>query len=293
MRAGTVVLLTLTGCGWFTTPAAPAGPPDELRCAVRPNYGCFVEVPGGTFQMGAQAASPDAPGYDADALDDEGPVHTVTLPTFWMLRDEYTSSLFNRCLQAEACKADDVSKGGYNTYSIDAKRSHPINAITWEGAARACAWYGGRLPTEAEWEYAARGTDARRFPWGDEPGCGTVPVHRSGKQAERAFGDDHVMNTPPCSQEGTVSTGDVRGQSPFGVRGMGGNVWEWTADWYGPYAAGDVAAPTGLTEGSRRVQRGGGWTGVEASEFRAAQRMSMEPDARLNDVGFRCVWEGR
>ncbi len=292
--ASLAALPLLAACSWWSSAPGPStAPPERLQCEHKPDYGCFVFVPGATFLMGAQASDPAAPNHDADAAPDESPVHEVTLSSFWMQRDEFHISAYSRCLGESGCAEDDAARGGFSNLGDNGRFGHPVNSITWGGAARACAWYGGRLPTEAEWEYAARGKDARRFPWGDKPGCGIVPTNTTGRQGDLALGNDLLMREPPCLPDGTVDANGTRGTSPLGVKGMAGNVWEWVADSYGPYPSAAVTDPTGPATGERRVQRGGGWTSEEAVELRSASRMSLEPDERVSDVGFRCVWGTR
>lgn len=259
-------------------PRAPL--PPDWTCEVKVSNDCFAKIPGGTFLMGAQASDPAGPGHDPDARPDEGPPHRVTLSGFHMQRGEVTASLYQRCVDAGACSRDDVLHGeGYATLGGEGLGDHPVNGVSWEGARKVCAWLGGRLPTEAEWEYAARGPDSRRFPWGDTPGCGVYDP------------DDAFAKTGSCLQESTQATGRLRGASPFGLLGMAGNVWEWTADAYAPdtYARGDVTDPTGPPAGTARVQRGGGWTSSDPLELRSAARASLPPDQRMPDVGVRCV----
>jgi formylglycine-generating enzyme required for sulfatase activity len=269
-------------------------PPAEARCPEgrRDAYGCYVLVPAGRFLMGAQAKDAAAAGYDAAALPDEGPPHEVSLPAFWMLRTEVSAATYGSCVQSGWCSEEQVdTRGGYSTYAMlkdGGQVSHPINSLTWEGARRVCAWLGGRLPTEAEWEYAARGTDGRRFPWGSEPGCGLSNAAIGAALPEGASRDE--MMKPPCAAPGPVSPSVLVGDSPFGIAGMAGNVWEWIEDAYAADAYATGAAPA---TGERRVQRGGGWTSEDPTDLRASTRMAMAPDQKMNDVGARCVWGSR
>jgi formylglycine-generating enzyme required for sulfatase activity len=269
-------------------PRIPAGtplPPEELCGESTRTPSCFLEIPAGTFTMGAQASDPSAPNYDEHAQPNEGPPHQVSLSRFLLQRSPVTVRAYEVCVGDGWCSVDEVVQGGgYSNYGLDERRTHPINSVTWAGAVRYCAWLGARLPTEAEWEYAARGTDGRRFPWGDEPGCGVyIGEGDAGNQAD-------LMRTE-CSFDGSQNVGAARGKSPFEVWGMAGNVWEWVADWYAPdaYASHEPTDPKGPATGTERVQRGGGWTSKSAWELRSAARGALDPAQKFNDVGFRCA----
>lgn len=284
----------LVACGWFSEPSnygmhghpmhAPTFPPPaDLQCGKgKRSSACYVEVPGGSFLMGAQSTDPTAPGYDPDAEAHEAPAHQVTLSTFWIQQGEVSTSEYMLCVENEWCSADEVTTGGYSNYGNERRRQHPINGITWKGAQRYCEFWGGTLPTEAQWEFAARGSDGRRFPWGNKRFCGVMDVSGGG--------DDGVEETE-CLIDGTQPLGRLRGRSPFGLNGMGGSVWEWTADWYASdaYSSHGKSDPTGPETGTRRVQRGGGWSSTDPLELRSAARGSLPPDDKVNDVGFRCV----
>lgn len=275
--------------------AGGAEPPMSLRCD-QPGVGqldCFRWVEGGRFLRGAQSADPAGANYDAAALPDEGPPQEVTLTGFWIMQHEVPVWLFKRCVDAGACDRSQVeSSGGFSTW-VDDKDGQPrneaINGLTWTGAVEVCTWMGGRLPTEAEWEFAARGPEARRFPWGEEPGCG-VQTERRMQADGRA--PPREMRKGPCEHLGVASPSDLLGPSPSGVLGMAGNLWEWVDDWYAEdaYANSGTIDPRGPAKGSLRVQRGGGWTSTDPLELRAAARGSAPPDTKLNDVGVRCVW---
>lgn len=161
--------------GSTTMPEASICPPDHS------SFGCFTKVVGGTFDMGAQATDRNAPGYDPHARPDEGPVHKVTVGTFWMMQTEVLAQHFASCVHAKACSLDDVLHDTpVATYgAIDL----PIGGVTWEGARAYCAAIGARLPTEAEWELATRGLEGRLFSQGNTPRCAGASME-SGQDAE-------------------------------------------------------------------------------------------------------------
>ncbi|MCB9664999.1 MAG: SUMF1/EgtB/PvdO family nonheme iron enzyme [Alphaproteobacteria bacterium] len=271
-------------------------PPPLQRCTFGKDdlETCYVQVPGGSFLMGAQATDPAAPGYDPEALPDEGPPHRVTVSPTWILRDEVLVSTFSACVDTSVCRKEDVATGGLSTFreTVGPTSGVPITSITWEGARRLCWYLGGRLPTEAEWELAARGTDGRRYPWGDAPGCGTLVDAGFNPDGTRKAAD--AMREGPCVHEGPVGVRGLFGESPYRLRGMAGNVNEWVLDAYAAdaYAQHEPTDPRGPAEGDRRVLRGGGWTAQDPLELRSAGRFSLPPDQRLVDVGVRCVWDG-
>ena len=148
---------------------------------------------------------------------------------------------------------------------------YPVSSVTWYGADAYCQWVGRRLPTEAEWEQAARGLSPGPFPWGTGLNC-------------------DLANYQGC-REGPVSVADLTyGSSPYGVLGLAGNVWEWTADWYQEnyYAVSSTQSPTGPNTGELRVLRGGSWSS-SGGMARVTHRHANSPEAAEFNYGFRCA----
>jgi formylglycine-generating enzyme required for sulfatase activity len=251
---------------------------------------CLVRMRGGTFPMGAQAADPNAPGYDPDAAEDEGPVREVTLPGFWFASGEASFYEYAQCVREGACRAEDVlpPKDGLEAYALR-RANDPVRGVTWSGADRYCRWAGGRLPTEAEWEWVAKGPSGRRYPWGAEPPTCDRAIMRSaagagcgeGLPAHVTWSAEMVANlkTSPLTGPGNVES----------VLNLAGNVAEWVGDWYAPYPPGAARAPQGPPSGEERVLRGGSFETEEAALLRTTARDAWAPDEPLADVGIRCA----
>jgi formylglycine-generating enzyme required for sulfatase activity len=243
--------------------------------------GCMIRVPAGRFLMGAQSTDPEAPGHDPEAAPDEGPVHQVTLPSFWIHRNEVTVHQYKLCVEAGDCAiADIVTTGGSFNYG-GYEWFNPANGVTWEGARRYCAFIGGRLPTEAEWEYAARGPLSERYPWGEQPASCAFAVLDDGSGS--GCGRNASFNVQMYAR-------NDQAHRNFRLFHMSGNVWEWVADWYDPtyYARSPGESPRGPETGVRRVHRGGSWTDPP-ERLRASARSSAEPGIQIDDIGFRCA----
>jgi eukaryotic-like serine/threonine-protein kinase len=213
-----------------------------------------VPVPAGEFQMG-----------NDDREEDEKPAHTVFLDAFYLDKYEVSNAQYALCVAAGAC-----SQPGCQDQDHLNAPNQPVVCVNWKQASAYCRWAGARLPTEAEWEKAARGTDGRTYPWGNQPpDCGRANFGSCvGRPAE-------VGQYPG-------------GASPYGALDMAGNVWEWVADWF---AAGyDVRSParnpTGPQAGLSRVLRGGSWPYL-GDYVRASYRYYGNPDGSNYNLGFR------
>lgn len=227
-----------------------------------------VYIPEGAFLMGSDRTR------DAQARPSELPQRSVFLDAFWIDQTEVTNAMYALCVDAGVCRAP-----AYNSSSTRGRyfgnpdyAAHPVIYVSWEDAAAYCGWAGRRLPSEAEWEKAARGDDGRLFPWGNEP-----------PTCERA-------NFQGCAQD-TVAVGSLlAGASPFGVYDLAGNAWEWVADFFQAdyYAIAPTANPTGAQSSSYRALRGGSWH-LPAGAIRAAYRDRENPAARNAYFGFRCA----
>jgi formylglycine-generating enzyme required for sulfatase activity len=223
-----------------------------------------VAIPGGTFMMGSK-----------DGKMKEGPVHQVTLSPFCIDKTEVTVAAYRACVEARDCKTPKAEAFGC-TWGKSGMDQHPINCVDWSEAKAFCEWANGRLPTEAEWEFAARGTDGRKYPWGPQDPAPSR-LNMGGK-------DDGWEYTAPVGSY-------PRGASPFGVLDMAGNVWEWTADACEPYRSGAETNPVRSSPdaSSLRVFRGGSWHDNAPSWVRTAFRNGSSPGYRIDYLGFRCA----
>lgn len=250
------------------------------------NIGEMVAVAAGAFHMGCNEV------FDAECGSDEFPYHSVTLTAYKIDKYEVTAGEYQKCVDAGDCNNKKQSEPHYATHSdsstcnlgMDGKEDHPINCVTWYGAKAYCEWAGKKLPTEAQWEKAARGTDGRRYPWGNEPGisCNYAVMYDS------KFGGNG------CGTRGTMPVGSKEaGKSPYGAYDMVGNVWEWVSDWYGEtyYETTPESNPAGPESGTGHVFRGGSWYGRNDGgvDLRASARDDTQPDHWGSNGGFRCV----
>lgn len=251
-------------------------------------------VPGGVFWLGSELGEPD-----------ERRVTEVELSPFYMDRTVVTVKDYRECVEAGGCPPpattvegkfywyDKWISGRYCYGARNDRDRYPMTCISWFDSDAYCKWAGKRLPTEAEWEFAAKGTDCRRYPWGHELPTSDRAVWNSTVGVFGAFAND-IATSLFKTRRPTVGTAEVAirpaGASPFGIEDMAGNVWEWASDWYAPnYPGGRVRNPTGPETGERRIHRGGGWTDTEPRWLRTTDRGRHPPTIRYNRVGFRCV----
>ncbi len=279
-----------------TTPVQTPTPAPQAE----QQYTCpdgMVLIRGTNFMMGSVPGVGDA---------DELPAHRVTLGAYCIDRTEVTVGQYRQCMQGGTCSlhttvalpglsAQDTQM--YSQYCNGARTdrdNHPINCLDWSQADTFCHSRNGRLPTEAEWELAARGPDQRLYPWGQpapsrqllngcDADCQSL-FERPGRPRGATIHDstDGFGSTAPV---GTFTAG----ASLFGLQDMAGNVGEWVGDWYGPYGNIPVTDPAGPTSGTDRVVRGGHWQSSNPRAVRGAARVHTAPTVRLATVGFRCV----
>jgi sulfatase modifying factor 1 len=223
----------------------------------------MVLVPAGEFTMGGQDVA------------DEQPVHRVHLDAFYMDTFEVTVTRYGK-FRATTKRSPPRH---WDEINLARDGARPIIGVSWQSADAYCRWAGKRLPTEAEWEKAARGADARPYPWGNGE-----PTNQHGNFGRSWTGYETLdpVGSHPL------------GESPYGIEDLAGNVWEWVADWYyrDYYRSSPPRNPPGPAEGEEKVFRGGGWN-HEALLARSSLRNRDEPDTQINSIGFRCAMDAK
>ncbi|PIE19433.1 MAG: hypothetical protein CSA66_02360 [Proteobacteria bacterium] len=222
----------------------------------------MVRIEAGTFTMGKRGASGD-----------RGPAHEVTLSAYCIDETEVTVAAYRRCVDGGGCEAP--REGKHCNFGLGGREDHPVNCVTWAQADRYCRWIGGRLPTEAQWERAARGDDGRRFPWGS--------ARATRRRAHFSKGAWLTDSLPVKSLP--------KGKSPYGLWQMAGNVCELVSDYYAErYPERPVTDPQGPDSGSRRVCRGGSFNNRRADAISTTfRRRGYSPGSTDELTGMRCA----
>jgi serine/threonine-protein kinase len=222
----------------------------------------MVFVPEGEFTMG---------GNDGDS--DEKPVHAVFLDAFWIDQTEVTNVMYSMCAEQRACDAPNSARSftRENYFGNPEYDDYPVINVSWDDANTYCAWAGRRLPSEAEWEKAARGIDAATYPWGNDPPANTLLNYNN------AVGDTAEVGSYPA------------GVSSFGALDMAGNVWEWVSSSFEPYPYDANDGREDLTASGSRILRGASWDSFEIFDIRSSFRGKADPSNAFNILGFRCA----
>ncbi|MBK8014053.1 MAG: SUMF1/EgtB/PvdO family nonheme iron enzyme [Deltaproteobacteria bacterium] len=244
------LMLLISGCYAHARRDAPAPPPSAAPTDM-------VSIPPGSFTMGDMNGEPS-----------EYPERRLTLDGFRIDRTEVSNQAYRLCVRARACDASP-----YLDDPVLGRDDHPVVGVTWADAYAFCRWVGKRLPSEAEWEYAAKGSDLRKWPW-------TGAFDR--KKANTSGDEDGYAQTAPV-------TAFAEGAGPFGTLNMAGNVGEWVVDFFDPtYYRTAPSSVRGPSQGRERVVRGGSYRDA-AHTVRVAARRPKIPTEADNTVGFRCA----
>lgn len=235
-----------------TTSSAPAPKPAPPG---------MIYIPVGWFWMGCSPS-------DERCYKDERPYHRVYLDAYFIDKNDVTVKEYSKCVKTGICKKP--SAGKYCNYTLSGKGNHPVNCVDWDQANAYCNWVGKQLPTEAEWEKAARGTDGRIYPWGNDWDASKVCLNPSSTCAAGSY---------------------PQGASPYGVMDMAGNVMNWCVDLYYRYYYSYTPDhnPVNTEWGKYRVLRGGSWGNGDQTNLRLSNRVNDSPTDGSLDLGFRCV----
>lgn len=282
--------------------AAPPVAPKRTECPSD-----MVLVPGGRFFMGSDDAT----------FKLWQPAHKVTLDSFCIDTYEVTVEAYKSCSDQGDCKqpdevpnypkasgpkeiSDEQHQKTREIYSEfcnfgkPGREKHPVNCVTWQHADTFCKAKQKRLPTEAEWEFAARGSDGRKFPWGNEAGdaehMNAAGAEFNKWEASKKLSQSEKMYDTDDGYAGTAPVGSFpKGKTKFGAYDFVGNVWEWTSDWFATYKADEEVNPTGAPAGERKVIRGGGFNGGVQLWLNPAFRYFQVATASSHGIGFRCA----
>ena len=235
----------------------------------------MVLIPAGAFTMGSN-----------EGLPAERPEHVVTLDAYAIDRYEVSPRLYRRFLQ----EAQRDAPPTWDDEAAETVGDRPAIGVSWADASAYCTWAGKRLPTEAEWEKGARGTDGRRYPWGPMQPFVDIANYNRGVWVSEAV---TLVNVTGGVEGMSVRHGlKEGGRSPYGLHHMAGNAAEWVGDWYDReyYAKSPDKNPTGPAKGEKKVIRGGSWSDLPVA-LRSSARVSAEPDFQDRAIGFRCAMD--
>lgn len=302
-----IALLIIQGCTGMSLPDNAVQTPASSSAVVPPGSRqlrtldgmTVVYVPEGTFRMGSDYLETAyarqlcrkylrqdmVAACQQSNYGDESPAHTVTLEAFWIDQTEVSNAQYAKCELAGACEPPAERKSHYHSgyYGAPAYADYPVIFVTRDKASAYCDWVGARLPTEAEWEYAARGPESSIFPWGNT---------FDGTRLNYCDTNCDAGPNDPTIDDGYADTAPVgsfpTGASWIGALDMAGNVREWTAGWYAAYPAATHINPTGNEPGELIVPRGGSWID-NPSLVRSANRGGNTPDYYRDYYGFRCA----
>lgn len=278
-RAAVMFAIMFSGA-WIAAAADPqagGGAQQNTAEVVKGKDGApMVIIPAGPFTMGSN-----------DGLPAERPEHVVSLDAYYIDRYEVSLHLYRAFL----VEAKHDAPPTWDDEAAETVGDRPAVGMGWADAAAYCTWAGKRLPTEAEWEKAARGTDGRRYPWGPMQPFVDIANYNRGVWVSEAVtlagvaGGVEGMSVRHGLKEG--------GRSPYGLHHMAGNAAEWVADWYDReyYAKSPEKNPTGPVKGEKKVIRGGAWSDLPVA-LRSSARVSAEPDYQDRTIGFRCAMDG-
>lgn len=268
-------VIALLAAGALTVAAGP--PPKDAAPGIETVKGKdgapMILIPAGPFTMGSN-----------EGLPNERPEHIVELDAYYIDQYEVTLALYRKFL--DAGKHD--SPPTWDDEAATTVGDRPAIGMKWPDADAYCKWAGKRLPTEAEWEKAARGTDARRYPWGSMQPFVDIANYNRGLWVSEAV----TLAAVTSGLEGMSVRHGLKegGKSPYGLNHMAGNAAEWVSDWYDRdyYQNSPKKNPTGPAQGEKRVLRGGSWADLPLA-LRVTARISAEPEFEDRTIGFRCA----
>lgn len=275
MMIGSILLYGIWGGAGFTADMKTADTSVELKTTSAKDKAPMIVIPAGEFSMGAD-----------DGRGNERPVHKVTLPAYAIDQFEVTMALYDTFLQA----AGQTPPPLWDPEAVGAAGDRPAVGLTWDDAKAYCKWAGKRLPTEAEWEKAARGTDARRFPWGHMQPFVDIANYNRGVWVSYPI---TLVNVESGVKGMSIRHGlKTGGKSPYGLYHMAGNAAEWVADWYDRtyYQQSPKESPKGPEKGDKHVIRGGSWSDPPIG-IRSSTRVAAEPSYQDQTLGVRCAMD--